>query len=541
MTKRVRTKQGNRGKRVKKIISSPQPMTNNNASKKQIEGLVQKIEKIKGMLSTHGSSLPFGGRDTNFFSGLQGLGFDGDRDLYESVGWNAELTPAAYLSYYKRGIGKTVVNIKPDYTWNGRLRIRVKDKESSTLPDAWEKLDRKFGITNIFNKADKLAGILQYSVIMMGFNDPKAKTPNEAVPSIVEENGSTKNLDLLFLKVFRQDNAQITQIEGNINSPRFGLPKTYQIKTLETSNPSITPVNSLVVSDSSNPSVAGNTKTVNISASRCVHIAENLLEGDIYGTPRMEASMNYIQDLDKITGGSGEMYWRGALPGWFFSIDADAEYQQADIDNMDDQIDAMLLGLERYVKAQGVTPIPLAPQISDPRPFVKVQYEGISVTTRTPMRILLGSESGEMASTQDADAWDSEIESRRHLDCERWVRDLIDRLMSFGVLPREEEYEIIWPAINAQNKEQQSKIALNISLAIKNYTTSINPERVISPEDFLSKVLPFEEDEARQIQKRASDLGVDSSNFEKEDTNALESANNKLKLLEKPNAAQLNA
>jgi len=537
MTKQTRTKSRKSGSQL----------TTNNSQKtikgdhEKVVNLASKIEKLNYLINSNGSSLPNRGN----FGTLQGMGFDGDRDLYDSVGWNKEISLETYLSYYKRGVGRTVVNIKPDYTWNGRIGLREKGKVNSDLTLQWDKLERQFGITNIFNKADKLAGILQYSVILMGLDDNNASEPDKPVPLQTDEEGIPEKRNLLFLKVYRQDHADILEIDGNVSSPRFGKPVTYQIDTLqsETTNASVTPTNGLVVEDSNGNTgvkpIPNNVKTIDVDATRVVHIAENILEGEIYGTPRQEACMNYLQDLDKITGGSGEMYWRGALPGWFFSVDPTADYVQDDIDAMDTQIDNMLLGLERYIKAQGVTPTPLAPQISDPRPFVDTQYQGISATTRIPMRILIGSESGELASTQDADAWDSEIDSRRNLDCERWVRDLVDRFMAYGILNKVQDYEVVWPSINAQNEEQQSKIALNLSLALKNYTTSLNPDRVMPREEFLTRILMVPEDEARQIVE-AIDETFKESVFE-EDTESLESAEEKLKLVETTNNARLEA
>jgi hypothetical protein len=488
-----------------RVKTKKKKITNN--SKKMIKGSDPKLESLMGKVNqlrvlSSVSRLNLGA------GGLQGQGFNGDRDLYNSVGWIENPTMSTYISYYERSIGKAVVNKKPDYTWNGAIKLKSPDKDSK-LPEAWRKLEQEFGLTDIFNKADKLAGILQYSVIMLGLSDENADKPEmDVVGFDIEGEPINRDLQLNFVKVFRQDHATVQKIHGNVGSPLFGKPAIYSIDVINssTTNQGLQPGSS--AAGATNPTIISPvdpdgkpvTNNVKVSSTRVIHVAENLLEGDIYGTPRQEACLNNIQDLEKVHGGSAEMFWRGALPGWAFSIDADAEYDEDDINSMDQEIDNMLLGLQRSLKLQGITPTSLAPQVSDPRPHSDVQLKTISAITNIPMRILIGSESGELASSEDADNWDSEIKSRRDTDCERWLRDFINKCMAFGILPQEVEYQIIWPPVNAQNEELRAKVALNLSLALKNYTTSINPEGVIPINTFLTEIMGFSEQLANDIE-----------------------------------------
>lgn len=511
----------------KKITNNKQKMIKGDSPR--VASLQKKINELRVLSSVNRLNLGAGG--------LQGQGFQGDRDLYKSVGWIENPSMSTYISYYERSIGKAVVNKKPDYTWNGAIKLKVPDKDSK-LPEAWKKIEQEFGLTDIFNKADKLAGILQYSVIMLGLDDDNASKPQmDVVGKDSEGNEVNRNLKLNFVKVFRQDHATVEKIHGDVSSPLFGKPAIYSIDSINssTTNQGLTPGSQ--ASGSSNSTIISPvgedgkpvTSNIKVSSTRVIHIAENLLEGDIYGTPRMEACLNNIQDVDKVHGGSAEMFWRGAMPGWAFNIDADAEYDTDDIDAMDQQIDNMLLGLQRSLKLQGITPTSLAPQVSDPRPHSEVQWKSISAITNIPMRILIGSESGELASSEDADNWDSEIKSRRDTDCERWLRDFINKCMAFGILPQELEYEIIWPPVNAQNEELRAKIALNLSLALKNYTTSINPEGIVPTLEFLTEIMGFSEQLAKDIEKKLEQVDERSDTFADIDKQILQEAQDKMK------------
>lgn len=49
---------------------------------------------------------------------------------------------------------------------------------------------------------------------------------------------------------------------------------------------------------------------------RVVHIADNREISEIYGVPRLQLVYNACLDLEKIFGSSGEMFYKGAYPGF---------------------------------------------------------------------------------------------------------------------------------------------------------------------------------------------------------------------------------
>jgi hypothetical protein len=439
---------------------------------------------------------------------------------------NAKMQEIRTLAQYTRswfnmtgqgsGYNGDSVDIKPKATWNGEIRLivpetenedGVKKGEKHPLEVEWAKLSKEHRITEKFLRADRACGIGQYSILFLGLSDPGATEPKNPV------DGSS--LELKSIKVFKQDNAEVVEINGNPASNNFGMPQKYQIggviddsstnsRDIDTGgqfgSPSITRSTTVSITGDEGEIVSGT--EILVDASRIIHIAEDLLENDIYGTPRLEAPLNNIQDYEKVTGGSAEMFWRGALPGWVFEIDPESDYEENDETQkkeFENQVDNLLLSLRRYIRLQGIKPHSLAPQVSDPKSHVEVQGNTISAITRIPKRKLFGSERGELASGQDEVNWAGEINGRRRNDCERWLRDFIDKMMEYGILPEAEEYIIEWPEVSMMDIEKISKVALNISNAIRNYFATPQAEEGMPLEIYLTEVLRFPEDIVRKV------------------------------------------
>lgn len=453
-------------------------------------------------------------RFREFTGGGQGTGFSGKRDLYASCGWIKDPKFEDFLTWSSRGLGKIINDIKPKATWNGELRVVVPedDKDNSgdpkdrhPLEKSWAKLSKDMGITEIFLRADKAAGIGNYSIIFLGLNDSAAEEPKNEVQK-------TENMELISMKVFKQNNCPVKSVDGNPGSDTFGLPKQYLLQNIIDADKRNV--------DSGTAPIAGigaTTRTIDlvnkegsaisstdipIDASRVIHIAEDLLEDDIYGTPRLLAILNYLQDYEKVTGGSAEMYFRGAFPGWIFSIDKESDWEENDAaqkEQFETEVDQMIYTLKRYVRMQGITPHSLAPQVSDPTAHAKVQLDAISGVTEIPNRKLMGSERGEQASSQDEHNWNGVIDGRRRTDASRWVRDFIDKMMTYGILPFAEEYTIEFPDLSKQDAEKMSKIALNYANAFRAFKMTPGLDQEITFEDYLINFASLPEDLARSI------------------------------------------
>jgi hypothetical protein len=141
------------------------------------------------------------------------------------------------------------------------------DEEGSPL---WEALYR----------ADVLSGIGHYGVLLLGLDDGKE------LSEPVED--TTKERRLLYLMPFDQSNAQITSLENDKKSARYGMPVGYSLRL---NDPTSTYVGSIQ---------GFNTQTLNVHHTRVIHLADNLTSSIVYGVPRTRPVYNRIQDLRKL-------------------------------------------------------------------------------------------------------------------------------------------------------------------------------------------------------------------------------------------------
>ena len=131
-----------------------------------------------------------------------------------------------------------------------------------------------------------------------------------------------------------EGHAQIDKLVTNTRDPRYGLPEQYTIEYTE---------------------VDSNT-TVSLRAhnSRVIHATTELLESQIYGVPVLEAVWNRLLDLEKLVGGSAEMFWRGARPGYQGKIKEDYTLPPEVEQTLQDQFDEFDHNLRRFLSVEGV-------------------------------------------------------------------------------------------------------------------------------------------------------------------------------------------
>jgi len=430
-----------------------------------------------------------------------GKSFGGDRDLYTACGYPESLTFSDYYGRYERqDIAQRIVNAYPEATW--RLHPEIKETEDSE-PDEltefeqnWVDLEKKFQIYHYMDRLDKVAGIGDYAVLLLGFDD----TSNFEAP--VQEGAN-----LIYLQVYAQPKAPISGWVKDASDPRFGRPEQY---TLTYGDAEVSP------STSESTIVSSPGGQMKVHYSRILHVADGTLTNEVYGIPRLRPVYNRLQDLETIVAGSAEMFWKGGFPGYAFELDPEADIGTMDVDNLTSQIESFMHNMTRFLRLQGIKTTMLKPEIADPDKHVDTQLKLISGTTGIPLRILTGSERGQLASTQDTDNWDSRVDERRVNFAEPVIlRPFVNRLIEIGALAKpNKDFDIVWPDIKSLSEKARADIARVYSEAIARYAQTPGIERVMPPEDYLSIVIRLEPEQIDAIKKRLEDeFGMEAKDF----------------------------
>lgn len=396
---------------------------------------------------------------------MLGVAFNGARNLYETFGYTVEVDYLLNLDRYRRqDVVSRIVNAYPDAIWARSPDIIGND----ALNDALVNLDQQLSLYHYVNRADRLAGIGRYSVLMLGFDD--ARTVEDFSKPV------GKRAKLLYVQAYGEGNAPIVKFDSDVQSPTFGMPLLYKINSTDNTDPK---------SGRVRPAPVDRLRGIpafNVHRDRVIHIADCQLDSEIYGYPIIERVYNRLDDLEKVIGGSAEMFFQNGRGGLHLDIDPDVNMTPDQEETLTAEVDDYQNNIQRVLRTRGMKANILKSEGVNPGPVFNVIMSVISVATGIPQRIFIGSEQGKLASEQDRSNWAVRINERRMLYAEpKILRPLISRLQNCGALPNGGNFTVEWPDAfqmspleRAQTGAQQARAATNIA------NTMVKQRRLIS-------------------------------------------------------------
>jgi hypothetical protein len=282
-------------------------------------------------------------------------------------------------------------------------------------------------------------------------------------------------------------------LETDTSSPRYGQPTSYDISLMDPS-----------AFTSLGLGVSLPTDRANVHWSRVVHISES----GVLHTPRMQPVLNRLLDLRRLYGGSAEMFWRGAFPGYAIKTQP---HLGADVDINREELKSELTNysnaLQRFLVLMGMDITALAPQVSDPASHIDVQLDAIAFSSGSPNGYSWDRREGNLASSQDDQAWNDRLKQRQlGVITPRIIIPVVDRLISLRVLPRPAKgYRVWWPDLTSKSDDEKAGIATKRTQAIATYVAG-QLETTLAPMDFWTRILGFTEDEAAAIISAADEV-----------------------------------
>lgn len=422
-----------------------------------------------------------------------GTQFNGVRDMYEVLGYPREILFSSYLEkYLRQDIAGKVIDLPAQDTWRKPPKIKDGDEDSSMegvrspFLQGIQYLVEKRRMWHYLQRVDRLAGVGRYGVLLIGTTGA-AKLSDELLA-----NSLRTPQDVLYLSVFSEGSAMITSLNRDTNNERFGLPAQYTITFGE------------------------GLGAEPVHWSRVLHVAEDLLEDDIYGLPRLQRVYNRLEDLIKQVGGGSEATWKNMDRG--LHADVRDGFDLPDADALSDEIDEYIHGLRRFIRTQGVDINSLGSETVDPTGLFEATVALIAAASDIPQRILLGSERGELASSQDQANWSGVIASRQTQHAEPAIlRPFIDRLVKAGALPKPSsgKYAVEWMSLFELNELEKAKVADTYATAIQKAAPAGSPDLIVQPGEFREKFLgmpPMEIEETILDEEDASeDADADAS------------------------------
>lgn len=176
-------------------------------------------------------------------------------------------------------------------------------------------------------------------------------------------------------------------------------------------------------------------------------------DGTVHDRSMLEPGYNALLDLEKISGAGGEGFWKNAKSAPVLELDKEAKI--ADMaaamgvpvdelaDAMDAQVDDFQKGFDKLLMLQGMTAKTLAVSLPIPEHFFNVSLQIFAASIPMPQKILVGNQTGERASTEDAAEWNATNMARRNNVAIPNIRTLLDKLERASVLP-ERDWHVNW-------------------------------------------------------------------------------------------------
>jgi hypothetical protein len=392
----------------------------------------------------------------------------GARQLDTVLGYPSQLRPQDYREAYDReDIATTLVQAYPVATW--RTPPQVYDDADPGSETAFElaftALAREVGLWQYITRADILAGLGRYSVLLLGFDGPD----NMAQPV-------TRARRLLYLQAYGEERATISKWVTTSTDPRFGLPEQYAIQIGE----------------------EGGRSTQAVHWTRVLHICDGALDNDVYGRPRLANVFNRLIDLKKLVGGGAEMFWLNARGGINAAMDAEMDNLTADEEAaLSDEMDEYEHALRRFLRTRGITLSAINHAVHDPSGPVGIILDLLAGASRIPKRILIGSERGELASQQDERNWNDRVAERQQSYAEPMLlRPLVRRLTEAGVLPAPigGDFRVSWPDPNALSEQERADVAAKMTTALTGYANAAgrSAEEIVPREEWRETFMGME-------------------------------------------------
>lgn len=417
--------------------------------------------------------------DSSLTTGYLGQSFSGDRDYYTILGYPKELQFEHFFTRYEREhIAARIIDFPAEETWRDKAEVldgTDKDARDDTqFATAFMSLAKRTRLFHYCQRADKMAGIGRYGVLLIG------TTGTATLDQPIERLSSVD--DILYLRPYSEYSAQVEELVTDPADERYGLPLYYSLEFI-------------------NNAKGTSEVSQRVHWSRVIHVAEGLLENEVYGRPRLQRVYNLLDDVMKLIGGSAEATWKLMRKGFVLDVDPEANLSAEAELALEEQIDEYDHGLRRFMKTRGMNVMDLGSEVVDPTgPFTLI-IDLIAGATGIPQRILLGSERGELASSQDAANWAGRIADRR----ENWaepviLRALIDRLIDFGALPAPSsgEYSIKWKPLFELTDSEKANLANTWAQAIATLS-AVSGTQVVTTEEWRGEFSPFPAEMPEQL------------------------------------------
>lgn len=245
-------------------------------------------------------------------------------------------------------------------------------------------------------------------------------------------------------------------------------------------------------------------------------------DGTINCRSALEPGFDDLTDAMKIKGAGGEGFWKSSRGAPIITAPKGLSPQDVQrgmgaatpgdvIDKLNEQVDDFQSGFDKALMLGGFGVEPLTIALPQPKEFWEPCVQSFAASLSIPFKVLIGNVTGERASTEDANEWARTNMSRRDNRVLPILRDLVDRLIAWGVLDRK-SWAIGWDSLledSPDDKLGRAEKMANINSTLGSEPAFL-PDEIreaagFAPSDEVEGFDEWQRERAAQRQQQAED------------------------------------
>jgi hypothetical protein len=393
-------------------------------------------------------------------------------DHYADFGFPTDLTfKQLYDMYLRNGIARAAVMKTKQKTWQENPFLLEKERDGSEGADTEETVLEKeirirfdqLRLWQKFAEADMRMLVGGWSGIILRVADSKPfNAPVDRVGG---------GLDGL-VEVIPAWAGQLTVAEWDTDelSPFYGSPKMFQFNeaNVETGQT--------------------NHRQFQVHPDRVIVWSP---DATVHNRSMLEPGFNDLMTMEKVVGAGGEGFWKNAKSAPVLEMDKDLQLNlprgmtpQQFADATSEQVEAWNQGFDKMLMLKGIQAKTLNVTLPQPEEFFNIALQSFAASISIPLKILVGNQTGERASTEDAEEWAQTNMSRRANLAVPNILLFVERLVRFGILA-EKDWFVDWSDLTEASMGE--KIERASKMADVNQKTGTT-EWVFTPEEIRKAV-----------------------------------------------------
>jgi len=177
-------------------------------------------------------------------------------------------------------------------------------------------------------------------------------------------------------------------------------------------------------------------------------------DGSMDNDSALKAGFNDLLTIEKIVGAGGEGFWKNAKQAPILEMDKEADFTKMAramgvkaedlVDIMNEQAANWQKGFDELLMLQGMTAKLPKIELPDPEYFFMNALQSFCASFDIPLKVLVGTQTGERASTEDAAQWAQTCNFRRKNTIIPNILQIVNRLESCGILRENPEWFVDW-------------------------------------------------------------------------------------------------